>query len=123
MPSIKPSPSLVSHSRQDAFPSGWLSSSQDEVDPLLALKERFDAYNEGLARADEMAAKHVYHNRELSLLDVRQHRMILNYYLYKADELAVDFLALKRSEETAPFVTFLDEQIERLLKLFSGMAR
>ena len=91
---------------------------REQEDPLIALKERLAEFSEKLVELDEMAAKHVYHNPNFSLIDARQHRMILHYYLYKAEDLALDFEILKRDEETATFIALIDGQIRRLRKIF-----
>ena len=75
-------------------------------------------FNGKLAEMEKQVVKHVYQNPEFSLLDARQHRLSLHFYLCKAEELALEFEILKRPGETAAFVTFLDGEIQRLQKIF-----
>ena len=85
---------------------------------MAALKERFVELKEKFSEADDLATKHVYHNPNLSMTDVRQHRFMLHYLLYKAEGLALDFEILKRPDETADYVNSLDGEVQRLEKIF-----
>ena len=117
MPSIESSSPIII-TRQTIFPKGWIDPLREEEDPLAALKERFAELKGKISEADDLAAKHVYHNLNLSMIDVRQHRFILHYLLYKAEGLALDFELLSRPNETADYVKFLDEEVQRLENIF-----
>ncbi len=117
MPSTESSFPTVA-TRQAVLPKGWFDPSRGEEDPLTLLKERFVELKEKISEGDKLAAEHVYHNLDLSMIDVRQHRFMLHYLLCKAEELALDFEILRRPSETADYVISLDGGVRRLEKIF-----
>ena len=98
----------------------WIDSAafSEAKDPLLALRDAFGEFTNKMAEAENLASKHVYHNPNYTPFDARQHRQVLHYLMFKAEDLALRFLLLKRPEETAAYVSALDEQAQRLQKVF-----
>ena len=96
----------------------WIDPAQpDREDPLTALKDDLAIFSRRLQEAEVLFAKHVYNNPNLSDLDVRQHRWVLHFLLYRAEDLAIKFLVAQRPSETVPYVEFLDDQTKRLQKI------
>ena len=96
----------------------WIEHPQEAVDPLGLLKEEFAEFTQRLSVSDALSAKHIFDNPNVSDLDERQHRALLHFLLFKAENIAMEMVALKREDETRTFVEFLDGQATRLQHIF-----
>jgi hypothetical protein len=94
-----------------------------QPDEFLLLQERFADWIKSIGECETQFKKHVYENPNMSLLDVRQHRVVLYALLNEGEDTAVDFLFLKvqkdhpKKKEIDNFVKLVDQKLDELRKV------
>ncbi len=90
---------------------------QEAQDEYAELEQQFAAWLESLGHIESLFKQHVYENKDMSLVDLRQHRACLYCALWSGESIAVNLLYLKRPDkktEIQQVVGMLDQKLDTL---------
>jgi hypothetical protein len=96
--------------------TGWILKAEVPT-PAQIAQHNFTEWSRVQADFDKVASANLYENVNFTPLDIRLHRAALHEIIGQGEQIAAQFVSLDSPKETESYVSFIDEQLKRLLKI------